>query len=65
LFRKIINYTKQQEIATLVEESFRLKKQSEQLLETAKRAVEIAIEENEEIAMFFLKEKYIEYEHLI
>ena len=65
MFRKIINYTKQQEIATLVEESFRLKKQSEQLLETAKRAVEIAIEENEEIAMFFLKEKYIEYEHLI
>jgi restriction endonuclease S subunit len=47
----IIEYTKQQEIAALVEESFRLKKQSEQLLETAKRAVEIAIEENEENAM--------------
>ena len=38
-----IDYTKQQEIAELVEESFLLKKQSEHLLETAKRAVEIAI----------------------
>lgn len=51
----IINSTKQKEIAELVEESFALKKQSEDLLETAKRAVEIAIEESEEKAMFFLK----------
>lgn len=51
----IIDYTKQQEIAELVEESFRLKKQSENILETAKRAVEIAIEENEVEAL-----KYIE-----
>lgn len=47
----IIDYNKQQEIAKLIEESFSLKKQSEHLLELAKRAVEIAIEENEEIAM--------------
>ena len=51
----IIDYTKQQQIAKLIEESFSLKKQSEHLLEVAKRAVEIAIEENEGIAM-----KYIE-----
>lgn len=51
----IIDFTKQQEIAELVEESFRLKKQSENILETAKRAVEIAIEENEVEAL-----KYIE-----
>ncbi|RVU91589.1 hypothetical protein EH230_12140 [Flavobacterium columnare] len=50
----IIDYTKQQEIAQLIEESFSLKKQSEQLLEIAKKAVEIAIEENEEVAMAFI-----------
>lgn len=43
----LIDYNKQQEIAEHVEESFRLKKQSEQLLEIAKRAVEIAIEQDE------------------
>ena len=52
----IIDYTKQEKIAELVEESFRLKKQSEQLLETAKRAVEIAIEQDEETAMLFIEE---------
>lgn len=52
----IIDYTKQQEIAKLVEESFRLKKQSERLLEAAKRTVEIAIEENEEEALIYIKE---------
>ncbi len=46
----IIDKQIQEKIASLVSESFRLKKQSEQLLETAKRAVEVAIEENEEIA---------------
>jgi type I restriction enzyme, S subunit len=51
----IIDYQNQQKIATLVEESFMLKKQSEELLKTAKRAVEIAIEENESEAL-----KYIE-----
>ena len=44
----------QEKIASLVSESFTLKKQSEQLLETAKRAVEIAIEESEEVAMQFI-----------
>lgn len=50
----IIDYTKQKEIAELVEESFQLKSQSEHLLETAIRAVEIAIEEGEEVAEEYL-----------
>jgi restriction endonuclease S subunit len=50
----IIGYEKQKEIAELVEESFKLKQQSEHLLEIAKRAVEIAIEENEEMAIEYI-----------
>nr|WP_236937662.1 restriction endonuclease subunit S [Flavobacterium coralii] len=50
----IIDYEKQKEIARLVEESFNLKQQSEQLLEVAKRAVEIAIEEDEEKALEYI-----------
>ncbi len=51
----IIEYAKQEKIAELIEESFSLKKQSEHLLEVAKRAVEIAIEESEETAMNYIK----------
>ncbi len=51
----IIDYKKQQEIALLIEDSFSLKKQSEHLLEVAKRAVEIAIEENETVAMGYIQ----------
>ena len=51
----IIDYTKQKKIAELIEESFLLKKQSEHLLEVAKKAVEIAIEQNEETAMNYIK----------
>ena len=47
----------QEKFATLVEESFRLKKQSDQLLETAKRAVEIAIEQDEEAAMKYISRR--------
>ena len=50
----IIDYSKQQQIAKLIEESFAIKKESEHLLEVAKRAVEIAIEENEEVAMAYI-----------
>lgn len=53
----IIDYSIQEQIAALVEESFHLKKQSERLLETAKRAVEIAIEQNEEAAMRYIEEQ--------
>lgn len=38
------------------QESFRLKTQSEQLLSLAKRAVELAIEEGEEVAMAYVLE---------
>jgi len=51
----VIDYTKQQTIAILVEKSFQLKKQSEQLLEVAKRAVEIAIEQDERAALGFIE----------
>ena len=51
----IIDKQIQEKIASLVSDSFTLKKQSEQLLETAKRAVEIAIEESEEVAMQFIQ----------
>lgn len=52
----IIDYSKQQLIADLVEKSFALKKQSKHLLETAKRAVEIAIEENEQTALDYINQ---------
>lgn len=55
VFVPIIDYTKQQEIAALVEDSFALKKQSEHLLDVAKKAVEMAIEESEATAMSFIK----------
>lgn len=47
----------QTKIAKLIEESFSLKKQSEHLLEVAKRAVEIAIEENEEVAIEYINQQ--------
>ena len=52
----LIEKKAQQEIAQLIEESFSLKKQSEYLLEVAKRAVEMAIEENEAVAMAYINE---------
>lgn len=51
----IIDYQKQQEIAQLIETSFTLKSQSNQLLETAKSAVEMAIEQDEEKAMEYIQ----------
>jgi Restriction endonuclease S subunits len=53
----VIDYSEQQKIAELVEESFKLKKQSDQLLETAKRAVEIAIEQDEKQAMEYISQR--------
>ncbi len=52
----IIDFKKQEQIAELVEESFKLKVESERLLEVAKKAVELAIEVDEEEAMKFIKE---------
>ncbi len=47
----------QKEIATKVQESFALRKQSKQLLEYAKQAVEMAIEQGEDVALEWLKKK--------
>ncbi|WP_271801626.1 restriction endonuclease subunit S [Commensalibacter communis] len=51
-----IEFKKQQEISVLIQQSFALKSQSEQLLTIAKQAVEMAIEFDEETAMQFIKE---------
>ena len=48
---------KQREIEQKVAESFRLRKRSKELLECAKRAVEIAIEQNEQTAIDWLRQK--------
>ena len=44
----------QKKISDLVLQSFKLKKQSEQLLDIAKKAVEIAIEQNEATAIDYI-----------
>jgi type I restriction enzyme S subunit len=49
----------QEQIATLIQESFTLKAQSAHLLEVAKGAVEIAIEENEKVAMEYINKNNI------
>ena len=53
----MIDGSVQKEIASKVQESFALRKQSKQLLEYAKQAVEMAIERGEEVALEWLKEK--------
>ena len=57
----VIDFDKQREIADLVEESFKLKKQSEHLLEVAKTAVEMAIEKSEYEAIDFLEKNINNY----
>jgi len=52
----VIDMQAQSQIAALIQSSFTLRKQSEHLLETAKHAVEIAIEQGEDKAMEFLAE---------
>ena len=53
----------QSQIQQKVTESFNLRKQSKHLLECAKRAVEIAIEQNEDAAIKWLQEKTKEAGH--
>ena len=50
----LIEIETQTQIADLVKQSFVLKSESEKLLETAKRAVEIAIETNEQTAIDYI-----------
>jgi len=52
-----INKNAQTQIANLVQQSFTLKAESERLLATAKRAVEIAIETDEATALAFISEQ--------
>jgi type I restriction enzyme, S subunit len=47
----------QSQIANLVQQSFKLKIESERLLETAKHAVEIAIETDEQTALKYINEQ--------
>jgi len=51
----LIDKSIQESIKDKLTESFQLKKQSEQLLETAKRAVELAIEKDEEAALQYIQ----------
>ncbi|MBN2824030.1 MAG: restriction endonuclease subunit S [Campylobacterales bacterium] len=51
----ILDQTTQTEIETKIKESFALKEESKRLLEVAKRAVEIAIEQSEEEALEFVE----------
>ena len=53
----LINEDTQTRIADLVQKSFALKAESERLLETAKHAVEIAIETDEQTAMDYINEQ--------
>jgi restriction endonuclease S subunit len=59
----ILDDKKQQQIQQKVTESFNLRKQSKLLLECAKRAVEIAIEQNEDAAIKWLQENTKEVGH--
>lgn len=53
----VLDMDKQIEISDKVKESFALRKKSKRLLEDAKRAVEIAIEQDEESAIEWLKDR--------
>ena len=54
----LINPKTQSQISLLIQESFALKSKSEKLLELAKKAVEMAIEESEEEAMKFINQQF-------
>jgi hypothetical protein len=53
----IINKTIQSQIEQKIKKSFELKEQSKELLDIAKKAVEIAIEEDEDIAMEYINDQ--------
>ncbi len=55
----IIDDTIQSKIEEKIKESFKLKEESKQLLEMAKKAVEIAIEDGEDLAMELIKKEKI------
>ena len=51
----IVDMPTQQKIAAQIQESFKLKAESERLLEVAKRAVEIAIEQDEQAGLEYIE----------
>lgn len=53
----VLDIDKQKELSELVRKSFTLRRQSKQLLEYAKQAVEMTIEQGEDTALAWLKEK--------
>ena len=53
----VLDMDRQKELAGMVDKSFALRRQSKQLLEYAKQAVEIAIEQGEDTALAWLKDK--------
>ena len=53
----VLDMDKQKEIAEMVQKSFAFRHQSKQLLEYAKQAVEMAIEQGEDTALAWLKDK--------
>jgi type I restriction enzyme S subunit len=53
----ILDIEIQKEIVSKIQESFKLRRQSEQLLEKAKQAVELAIEQGEEKTIEWMKDK--------
>jgi type I restriction enzyme, S subunit len=53
----LVDMTIQTKIADLVQQSFTLKAENERLLDVAKRAIEIAIEQNEQAALDFIARK--------
>lgn len=56
----VLDMDKQKELAEMVQKSFALRRQSKQLLEYAKRTVEIAIEQGDDVALVWLREKVSE-----
>ncbi len=54
----LIDKSIQSRLSTFIQESFALRHESERLLEVAKKAVEIAISENEETALEYIQQNY-------
>lgn len=53
----ILDMSEQKKLSQIIQESFSLRRRSEQLLNCAKQAVELAIEQGEDIAIAWLKDK--------
>ena len=53
----VLDLEKQKELSEMIQKSFVLRRQSKQLLEYAKQAVEMAIEQGEDAALAWLKDK--------